>query len=163
MNRQDFTSLPLSLALGAIWDALHEHGDAGMILDDMPAPKRAGSPKYDSAIYRREGVTYASEYDAEGLRFWQRRAADSAAGGGQYAEQDAKQAKALGFWIAWREQNPGAVWSGERNREQVTAAAPSAKPTVYPRNGGATKPAAPSGGGYSDADYGADDDSDIPF
>src|SRR5512139_2773515 len=114
MNRSEFTSLPVSLALGLLWDALHTHGDPALALDDAEAPKPARPPKYDSAIYRKDGVTYASEYDIEGLRFWHKRAAESAANGGQYAEKDAKQAKALAYWIAYREQNPSATWTGER-------------------------------------------------
>lgn len=167
MNRSDFTSLPLSLALGLLWDAAQDADriTTARYLEDAEAPKPARPPRFDSAIYRRDGVMYASETDLDGLRFWHKRAAESAANGGQYAEKDEKQAKALAYWIAFREQNPSAIWTGERNREQVTARAPMAKPEVYQRTGAprAAAPAATGGGGFSDADYGSDDDSDIPF
>lgn len=168
MNRSEFTGLPLSLALGALWDALDSGRDPASALHDAEAPKPARPPKYDQAIYRREGITWASEYDVEDLRFWRKRKSESASGGGEYAEKDAKQAKALEFWISWREQNPTAVWTGERNREQVTAAAPASKPTVYPRDARGAAPVAPSsssggGGGYADEDYGGADGDDIPF
>ena len=160
MNRAEFTGLPVALALGLLWDALETEGRAW--LEAQEAPKPARPPKFDQILYRKEGIMWASECDAEGLRWWHKRAAESAESGSQYAEKDAKLAKSLGFWIAYREQNPTAIWSGERNREQVTAKAPQSKPEVYPRDGQRAAPAAPSSsGGYSDADYGSDDD--LPF
>lgn len=167
MNRSEFTGLPLSLALGIIWDALHETGshEVCRVLDMDSAPKPARPPKFDQILYRKDGVMWASECDAEGLRYWHKRAAESAESGSQYAEKDAKLAKSLSFWIAYREQNPTAVWTGERNRAQVTARAPQSKPEVYPREqrGQAPAPATSSGGGYSGADYDAPSDDDIPF
>jgi hypothetical protein len=158
MNRSEFCSLPPSVALGLIWDQCNLDASLGYV----EAPKPARPPKFDQILYRKEGIMWASECDAEGLRWWHKRAAESAESGSQYAEKDAKLAKSLGFWIAYREQNPTAIWSGERNREQVTAKAPQSKPEVYPRDGQRAAPAAPSSsGGYSDADYGSDDD--LPF
>lgn len=168
MNRSEFTSLPLSLALGLLWDAAQDADriTTARYLEDAEAPKPARPPRFDSAIYRRDGITWASEYDAEGLRYWRDKNAAGAENGGEYAEKNAKAAKALGYFLEWREQNPSAIWTGERNREQVTAKAPMAKPEVYPRTGAprAAAPAATGGGGFSDADYGSDgDDGDIPF
>lgn len=163
MNRSEFTGLPLSLALGIIWDALRATGghETNRVLDDTEAPKPARPPKYDQIMYRKDGVMWASECDAEGLRFWHKRAAESADSGSQYAEKDAKLAKSLAYWITWREQNPTAIWTGERNRQPTTARAPQGKPEVYPRDA-RPQPTSPAptnpGGGYSDADYGADDD-----
>ena len=81
------------------------------------------------------GVAKASEYDAEGLRYWRDQKASSVESGGQYAEQDAKSVTALNYWIAWRAAFPDAVWIGERFREPVTAKAPSGKPMVYAKRG----------------------------
>lgn len=133
MNRDEFSALPLKLALETLWDSLPES-----CLDHIKAvpklePSRA--PKWDTCIYRKDGITWASEYDLEGLRFWHKRSEESAASGGQYAEKDEKTAKALGYWITWRGENPAARWTGERNREQVTAKPPLSKPEVYPRDG----------------------------
>lgn len=160
MNRSEFCSLPPSVALGLIWDQCNLDASLGYV----EAPKPARPPRFDSAIYRRDGITWASEYDAEGLRYWRDKNAAGAENGGEYAEKNAKAAKALGYFLEWREQNPTAIWTGERNREQVTARAPMAKPEVYPRTGAprAAAPAATGGGGFSDADYGSDGD-DIPF
>ncbi|MCC6642756.1 MAG: hypothetical protein IT386_16470, partial [Deltaproteobacteria bacterium] len=69
MNRQEFTGLPLSLALGLLWDALESRNPCAH-LDGAEPPKPARPPRFDSAIYRRDGITWASEYDAEGLRYW---------------------------------------------------------------------------------------------
>lgn len=169
MNRAEFTGLPLSLALGLLWDAAHEYDRDGTArkLDEAEAPKPARPPRFDSAIYRREGVTFASEYDLDGLRYWHKRSADGESDP-QYGEKNAKQAKALSYWIAYREQQPDAIWTGERNRQPTTAKAPQSKPEVYPRDARpAPSPAASSGGGggsYADADYGGDTpDDDIPF
>lgn len=162
MQRSEFTGLPLSLALGLLWDILSDDDGFAEAMRNAEAIKPARPPKFDQILYRKEGIMWASECDAEGLRWWHKRAAESAESGSQYAEKDAKLAKSLGFWIAYREQNPTAIWSGERNREQVTAKAPQSKPEVYPRDGQRAAPAAPSSsGGYSDADYGSDDD--LPF
>ena len=152
MNRDEFTGMPSSLALGLLWDH-----SAGMrnALANVEAPKRARPPKFDSVIYKKDGITYASEYDAEGLRYWHDRYAHNT--NPEYAEKDAKRAKALTFWIEWREQNPTAIWTGERNHAVVTAAAPSGKPPVYPREP-RTEPSRTAGGGFSDADYGSPED-----
>lgn len=163
MNRSEFTALPPTLALGLIWDELHRTAPCP-VLDNTEAPRLAKPPKYDSRIGRKDGVCWASECDLEGLRFWHKRAVEST--NPEHAERNAKEAKALSYWIAYREQQPTAIWSGERNREQVTAKAPSGKPEVYPRDGGrrAPEPKPSSGGGYDAAD-GYDDagNDDLPF
>lgn len=124
------------------------------------------SPKYDTMLYARDGCYFASECDAGRLEWELKRAEESIAEGGKYADANEKRAKALRFFLTWRRRYPSAIWTGERNREQVTARAPMAKPEVYPRTGAPrAQPAPPTaaGGGYSD-DYAASiDDSDIPF
>lgn len=120
----------------------------------------AQPPKYDTSISRKGGmVQYASETDAAGLAFWKARAEEPPKDV-KYAESNAKQAKALGYWLAYRQAEPAAIWTGERNREVVTAKAPSPKPETYPRgvptSAMSTPAPAPS---FDDAA----DDSDIPF
>lgn len=163
MNRDEFSALPASVALGILWDAFP---GLEKKLADVVAPKRPRPPKYDQAIYRKEGVQWASETDVEGLRFWRARYTASAQKGGEYAAKDLKRSDALGFWIAWRLAEPMTQWSGERNREQVTAKMPSGKPAVYPRDGSRRPAAAPQ----DDADFDnatgdepAFDDSNLPF
>ena len=162
MTREEFLSLPAGVALSVLLDAWPSLVQA---LDAIPKPQIARSPKFDTALYRKGGLTWASEYDAEGLRYWQTQKGNSAIQGGQYAEKDEKIAKALGYWIEWRMAYPTAIWSGERFREPVTAKAPSAKPTVYERS---QRDATPSGQSQSEAgtrQAPADDfdSDDIPF
>jgi len=162
MTREEFLSLPAGVALSVLLDAWPSLVQA---LDAIPKPQIARSPKFDQIIYRKGGATWASEYDAEGLRYWRDQKAASVESGGQYAERDAKSVTALNYWIAWRAAFPDAVWSGERFREPVTAKAPSGKPTVYERQ---QRDAAPSGQSQSEAgtrQAPADDfdSDDIPF
>lgn len=121
MDRSQFASLPVGIALGLLYDL-----NPG--LAKVAPPELARSPKYDGKIFRKGGFVWMSEMEAEGLRWWQARKLESAGGGGQYAEKDAKQAETLGKWIAWREQNPAACWVGIRGDETVTAAPPSRSP-----------------------------------
>jgi hypothetical protein len=163
VTRDEFLALPPSLALGVLLDVF-----PSMVakLANVEAPKVPRPPKYDFAIYRKDGIQWASETDVEGLRFWRDRYRESAEGGGQYADKDAKRMKALGFWIAWRICEPSTTWSGERQERHVTARPPSGKPEVYPRD---ARPAdqdsrpvvTPS---FDDTDeFGPPDDSGIPF
>ena len=130
MTRDEWIALPPALALRMLWDALPEGARAA--LEDAPPPQVPRAPKYDNAIYRKDGITWASEYDAEGLRYWRNKASQST--DPKYADKDAKTVKALDFWIEYRAYHPTTLWTGERNRQTVTAAAPCAKPRVYPRD-----------------------------
>lgn len=158
MSPEEFFALPPAIALRVLYDCLDEATVAA--IRDKAKPKLPLPPKYDQAIYRRDGVQWASETDLEGLLYWRKKSSESAAGGGQYADNDRKRAEALARWIAWRECYPEAAWSGERNRDNVTAEPPSSKPAVYPRTGGGQRRAPPE----PDDGFGpmpADDD--IPF
>lgn len=169
MTKDDFVKLPLGLALGVLWDA-HVNNDN---LATMPSVKVPFPPKFDAAIYRKDGVSWASEYDVEGLRFWHDKKLQSS--DPKYADKDAKAAKALSYWIAYRIADPTTPWTGERNHEIVTAKPPSAKPTVYPRDdrGSSSTRTAPKPAPNFDDDFPAsygggapsvdDPDSDIPF
>lgn len=147
MTKDEFCALPIKTALGLLWDYCRLDEElAAMPAPTPPPPPRssASAPRYDRRIPRKDGVTYASEYDLEGLRYWHGRASAGAVVSGPYQEADRKQAEALAYWITYREAEPAAVWTGLRGDDVVTAAAPSNKPTVYPRD---ARPA-PAGGGF---------------
>lgn len=163
MNRAEFTALPSSIALGILWDA---SPGLGAKLASVAAPRLPIAPKYDQAIYRKDGVSWASEYDVEGLRYWRDKKSQSS--DPKYAEKDGKTVKALDFWIAWRVAFPAVIWSGERSREHVTAAPPAGKPQVYPsqsRNGSAPERRAADPAPFDDdgPSAGGDDFEDVPF
>lgn len=141
MERSDFFALPPAIAIRVLFDCLGPSVLDAIEKKEKPVEPR--TPKFDRAIYRKEGVMWASETSFEGLVYWHKRAAGSAASGSAYAEKDKKQAEELQRWIAWREWYPEAIWSGERNREAVVAKPPSAKPAVYPRSGDNRPPPPP--------------------
>lgn len=140
MTKEEFCKLSPSVALGFVWHFCRLYEELGTVPAPVPPPPPR-APQYDRRIPRKDGTTYASEYDLEGLRYWHGRAAAGAAVSGPYQEKDAKQAEALGLWIAYREAEPDKPWTGMRGDVVVNAAAPNARPTVYPKNA-----PAPSGG-----------------
>lgn len=139
---------------------------AGQLYDAQVGGSSGGDArpqKYDTVIPRKGGmVQYASECSAKELQFWiakyQQPPKDP-----QYADSNERTLKSLRYWLSWRQANPTAIWSGERNRVKVTAAAPSDKPQQYPRGvtaGPVTTPAEPT------PDFGEtapEDLSDLPF
>lgn len=147
MTREEFSCLPPSVALGMLYDL-----NSGA-LESAPMPKTMMAPKFDQRIRRKDGYQWASECDAKELRYHLTRAESST--NPEYAEKNAKEAKALGFWLRWRIENPAAIWRGERNREQVIAAMPSGKPEVHAWEAKQTEPQAELPA--------LDDDDDIPF
>jgi hypothetical protein len=161
MQKSEFTSLPPSMALGLLWDVV-----GGAKLATVEAPKPMMAPKFDSRISRKGGqYVWASELDVSGLRFFFERAAASAKTDSAFAEKNAKEAKGLEYWLKYRECYPDVAWSGERNRQQVKAEAPSSKPKLHdwePRGAVAPTTATSAAKGYDDAGY-PDDGSDIPF
>lgn len=154
MTRDEFAGLPLSIALGLLWD----HAIVVDALEQVPAPQLPRPPKYDQPIYRKGGFQWASETDLESLVYWQERYFENAGSGGQYAEKDAKRAKSLGFWVTWRKAFPTAAWSGERNRVHVVAALPSRTPTLHQREAREAAPSQESKPSFDDE--GSDD---LPF
>lgn len=158
MDRSEFTSLPLSAALNVIWGALHSGGDIPTFLIAYEAPKPALSPKYDTRVRTKGGLVYASECDLSQLQYYLNRAQQPTED--KYMEKQQKEAKALGFFLRWRAENPDARWRGERYQQgEVTAAAPSSRPRVSDWNDtGAKADPAPAGG---EVDYG--DDNALPF
>lgn len=117
-------------AAGAFYDLLNASGGA-------PASSGTGNgnpPKFDTRIVRKGGmIQWASECSLKELRFW-REQAGKPPSDPKYAEKNAKQAKSLDYWIAYRQASPMEAWVGERNRIVVTAKPPSDKPQQYPRD-----------------------------
>jgi len=159
MNRDDFTRLPAAIALGLVWD----HLELERHLGGVEAPKPPRPPKYDQRIYRKDGLQYASETDLDGLTWWHARYAESGMGGGQYAEKDAKNAERLAYWVAWRTVEPTKQWSGTRDDREVTAQAPSHKPTLYPKDGPRPAPKQPKHRTEDWPDDPPDAAEDLPF
>ncbi len=160
MNRDEYVSLPASIALGLLYDLVPA-------LADVPAPRIPKAPKYDRKLSRKGGFyCWASELNLESLEFWHRKNVKSAAEGGPFADKNAKEAKELGYWVAYRRACPAETWSGERNRVKVRAEPPSREPALHAweKKGEAAPAQSGGGGGFADADYGGGDDPDsIPF
>lgn len=156
MDRDSFFALPPAVALRVLYDCLDPETIKELVRKEAPVAPR--SPKYDYTIWRRDGMMFASECSLSTLRYWHKRASESAVSGGQYADKDRKNAESLERWITWREWYPDVAWSGERNRSECVAKSPTDKPTVYPRQGG-NRPALPP----QDEFGGASDSDDIPF
>lgn len=144
-------SLPLGMQVVLLFDQMPQR----MASVAMPPIPRA--PKFDGRLSRKGGYCWMSELDLESLRFWHGKKSEP--GKPEFAEKDAKTAKELGYWIAWRMGEPQAIWRGERNRQPAQAKAPSREPDVHPwepRGGSSSAPAA-----ASDSDYfSGGDDSD---
>jgi hypothetical protein len=101
MTREQFMALPQALQIRLLFDALDEETSRALLAQEAPAiPK---PPRYDMAIYRSGGNSWASEHSLEGLIWWRNRYQQGANGGGQYADQDKKRVGHLDKWIAWRE------------------------------------------------------------
>lgn len=159
MTRDEFTSLPLAVFLGLFWD---KNSGLREVMERTPKPQLPRPPKYDRRIYRKGGYQWASESALESLCYWHGKYAQSAGQGGEYAERDAKNAKELAFWIAWRRIEPNTVWSGKRNDEQVTADAPRDKPFVYEREPRNDTPVG-SAAGRPAPTFDDDDSEEPPF
>lgn len=112
-------------------------------------------PNFDTKILRKGGmIQWASECSLKELSYWREQA--NKPSDPKYADSNARQARALDYWIAFRRREPGATWTGERNRVTVTAKPPSDKPAQYPKDA----PAEPAG---PPPDYGFDEPGDDSF
>jgi hypothetical protein len=140
VDRDEFLSLPPTIALRVLFDALGDETARAIL--DAECPQEPRRPKFDRKIFRQGGIQWASETDLEGLRFWHGKALEPPSDP-KYADANRKQAEELARWIAWREWYPTAAWSGERDGKQGLAKLPSAKPAVYPRSSGNGRPAPP--------------------
>jgi hypothetical protein len=162
VTKDEFTSLPLQLALSIVWDV------ASQRLRDMPCPEVARAPKYDGRQRKDGGFVWYSEMCLDDLEFWQKKNAASAAEGGQYAEQNGKTARNLEKWVAWRRLFPTEQWRGTRGEEKATAAPPSKEPRVNQweeKKNGATgkKPGGATGRGKAPPPEEDDGTSDFSF
>ena len=165
MTREEFCGLPPSIALGLVYDL------ARAKLEPLPPPRAPLPPKFDAKIGRKGGFCWASELTLESLEWWLSKKQESVDSGGPYADRDAKTVEALERFVAWRRACPADAWSGTRGKDRVTAAAPSREPELHAWG---TRGPAPlnvqpgdhdqqSRGSYSDDDYGAGSDDEIPF
>ncbi len=132
MNRDEFTQLPLAVALGLIWDVTPATNRETIIATE--APKPALSPKYDRRLYRSGGYQWASETALDSLKWYYERAVKSAKEGGQYAENNAKEEKALKYWLDFRMQEPTVMARTTRGDTQVLAEAPSRDPQIHAKD-----------------------------
>lgn len=149
MTREQFLA-----AAGAFYDML-QGGTAPGSSSNGAGDGRA--PKFDTRIARKGGmVQWASECSLKELSYW-REIAGRPPSDPKFAESNARQAKALDYWIAYRRAEPTAVWTGERNRVTTVAKPPSDKPQQYPKDAPA-EPAGPTPS-YDDFDDRAEDDS----
>jgi hypothetical protein len=156
ITRDQFVAA-MSAAAGAFYDVLTgastSKSGGGRGGDGRP-------PKFDTSIARRGGmVQYASELTLADLIFWKERAEEPPRDP-KYAAANAKQAKALGYWIAYREAKPDERWRGERNRVTITAKAPSSEPATYPRD---EVQSDDDYGGSAEDSFKDPEDDDIPF
>jgi len=160
MILDEFFSLPVALQIKTLLLAAPTLADKLVL---MEAPRVPRPPAFDQRIRCKNGFMWASETDLNGLHYW--RDAALKPGNPEYAEKNAKQAKSLEYWIAWRECSPTEQWHGERFHEQIKAEAPSSKPRIYEWEERGAAPAAI--GGASDGFGGGSDDfasgDDLPF
>lgn len=160
MTPEEFFGLPVSIQLRRLFDSYPQMAAKVMAGEPIKPPR---APKYDTRIRRKGGFMWAGDCDKSTLIYWLGRARQPASDA-KYAEKNAKEAKALSYFLEWREWFPSERWSGERNRQQVTGDAPSSKPRVYewePRGGEAPRTETKSDdsdGGYPEETGGDDGD-----
>lgn len=155
MTEDDFFQLPATVAIRILFDALGQDQVATVLAREKP--KLPLPPKYDAAIYRREGVMWASECDIETLRYWRGKYQESADKGGEWADKDRKRVETMDRWITWREVYPDATWGGERDRKHGVSRGPSSKPKVYPTDRSKKRAA------EAPKDDGVNPDADVPY
>lgn len=167
MNRDEFLALPPAVAIQILYDASPKLGD---VISAVAPPRSPRPPKFDQRLRKKDGFQWASETALSDLRWFHGRCLSG--GNEKYAEKNAKEAKAIAFWIEWRRWEPSAQWTGERNHAQVMAMPPSSSPAVHqfePRSNGGRQEQAPA----HEPDFDApdsheersfdEDSSDIPF
>lgn len=158
MTREEWTSLPLKIALGLIYD-VSTH------VRNMPMPEVPRPPRYDGRLSKKGGYVWMSEMTLESLIWWHTKKAESAEAGTEFSERDGKVANTLAKWIEWRSVSPAEVWSGTRGEDRATAAAPSREPELQAwnnggkssdkgkSNGSSSKGTETKGEGYGDDEY----------
>lgn len=118
MTKEEFLALPPSIQARVLFDELATD------LAAVTAPTVTRSPKYDFKVYGKGGYTWASEMTLDDLNWHLKRARESAASGGQWAEKDAKKARNLSLWATYRDTDPYGQVTTTRGEEVVAAATP---------------------------------------
>jgi hypothetical protein len=160
MNRDEFTTLPVPLALGVLWDI------AQAKLEMVERPSVPRPPKYDDRFPRKKGsYCWVSEMTFDSLEFWRKKKAEGAAAGNEWSEKDAKWVAKFDKWIEWRRLFPYETWSGTRGDDRAVARPPSKDPALHewgPRSGSTSAPVESSGASPDD-DGRASSDDDFAF
>ena len=125
MDRDQFCSLPLPIALGLIYDM------ARAKLEPMPCPRVPLPPKFDGRLSRKNGFVWMSEMDLNSLEWWLGKQSEAAQRDDQYTERNRKTADTLAKWVEWRKLFPNDRWNGTRGDARVTAEGPSREPQVH--------------------------------
>lgn len=154
MTREEFSSLPLSIALGLIYDVLKSR------LEGVPKPKLPLPPKYDGRIGRQGGFNWLSEMSLESLVWWHKEKLKGAERNDQHTARNKKTAENISKWIAWRRVFPTEQWMGIRGEEKAVAEFPSKKPELNKWDDRKT-PDAPAGRNGSQQPRQASDDDDF--
>jgi hypothetical protein len=152
VTRAEFLALPLGMQTAILFDQMPQRMAA------LQAPRVPLPPKFDGRVSRKGGYCWMSEMDLSGLQYWHGRKSEDTKP--EFADRNAKDLKALSYWIEWRTADPQSTWSGERNRQPVRAKPPSRDPEIHqwePKN---TNNSAPSSDDYSG---GASDDTSYGF
>lgn len=168
MTKDEWLALPPLVALGVLYDI------AEAKLSATEAPPVPRPPKYDGRLSKKGGYVWLSEMTPSDLAWWREKKRESAEGGGQYAEKDAKTLKAIDAFLAWRTAFPYETWSGIRGEDRVNARPPSRDPAVHEwRNDGGggqrrNTQSSKSGGSRpaprdDDNDFEEIDEESIPF
>jgi hypothetical protein len=169
VTKEEFLSLPTSVALGVLFDAAHP------TLCTVPAPSASTSapvatgdvrpPRFDTRVGRKGGFVFASEMLLHDLQWWLEKKRESAASGGPHAQKDKKLADELERWVAWRRVAPSETWRGIRGESPVTAEPPRRDATLHSWGDRAPAKLAPPppSDGYGDPDFATGSDDDIPF
>ena len=158
MTKEEFASLPPAIALGILYDV------AKSKLEPLEAPKTPMAPKYDGKLRRKGGTfCYMSEMELESLKFWHKTYSEKP-DSDEWADKNKKTATALKYWVEWRTCFPAVAWTGERDREKVTAAAPSRDPELHAWGDPGAYQAPRAERSFDDGPKpGAPDDDEIPF
>lgn len=165
MTKEEFCSLPPSMALGLVYDLARSK------LEPLPAPRAPLPPKFDAKIGRKGGFCWASELTLESLEWWLEKKRESVESGGPYADRDVKTVEVLERFAAWRRACPTQAWSGTRGKDRVAAGSPSREPAVHVwgSRGTAALDVRPDDresqlhDNFGDGDDPGDDDDVLPF
>lgn len=124
MTREEFLALPIGMQTAILFDQMPQR------MASLPAPRVPLPPKFDGRVGRKGGFCWMSEMDLSGLQYWHGRKSQDT--NPEYADRNAKDLKALEYWIQYRIADPQSAWYGERNRQPTRAKPPSRDPEIHP-------------------------------